>query len=685
MAETVTLQDRIRSLSRASHARSPLAGPVRPQDVEVVAFKFDDIDGINQHLKMSRGVSIRYPSDAPGINIPEFSPEIERFRALAAAPEMNRLNNVRQLSTAHVSSAIGGVHSRLEHTLGAFDTAILMLKVAYRYAVDSDRTKPRRYANPQRDLNFRAALTLAFFHDAFHPPFGHVLDPLRPVLLPQIDSPRIDNSVKYLEFERGQREKGLVFALLATVFQDRRLRINVIERSLLLMDNANADELPDDLKPYGFLFDILWGPLDHDRFDYLFRDVAHVFPFARERPPRLSSLVDHIVCLPNDGEIRLTFDVPQQEIDDFLLLRQRMYNEVYEGELKAPFDEAILHAVIFILIEHNRFEAWRPLEPDTDDWDFGIDFARLSDIDLIRLIDGLPLTPRMWIAKKLVGDLLANAPFRCAAHREIDNLELPLLAVRHHLWQHPFRSAVEELTQKFRFRPNRAEAKDALARLAAKLLGPAPIPASEKDNVHDRLLSQGLGRYIEPGSGDILPAANDALFWTLYGIGLRAFHRVRVERWFWERFIAQWPLYDTWSSDLAEAYVGERRTERISQQGTYSQEDALNDAVAFRRDLKSTPLVFVYMSRINPNDLNRLWMKDTSDEREALRRDRATGTLVPIRAKPIQSVNNYWAAIFRPQAMDDTADDLLAELFTEFLKTAWVELYADASLNTFVL
>jgi HD superfamily phosphohydrolase len=691
----------IRLFSRSTLTRSALVGGVDHDSVEAIGYDFDELNRINEQRKFPKGVVIRYPTDLPRDLIMHrefrstFGPEIDRLRRLTAEPALNRLNHVKQLSTAHLSSAIGGAHSRLEHSLGAFDTAVMMLSIAYNFMM----SKPNEYTNPARDLMTRAALVLALLHDAFHPPFGHVLDPLRPVILPQKDEPRIDNAAKYLEFAQALDERGVVHELLAKVYDAGRLQ-PILEMCLRLLDHATAPALPRDLKPYAFIIDILWGQLDHDRFDYLFRDVAHVFPFATERPLRLSALRDKIQCVEDtqSGEVRLTFNASDAELDEFLRFRQRMYNDVYEGHLKAPFDEMILHAVMYLLISHNKFDGYRDLAPDTDEWHFGLDFARLSDVDLVRLIDAVDLDCNTWIAKKLVGDLLANAPFRCAAHREIDNLEIPILAARYIQWRAPYERAVVDLASRLKLRPNRKEREDAIARLAKMLEGPTPVAPEDAASLNAWLRSQQYEQYLDSRTGDLLPTGSEPLFWLLHGFSLRAFHRLRVESWLWKRFCETWQLYHQWSSGIADAFARDAAHARgvdvdevlgADAPAQPQREELLRlmakDAATFRDHLSRTPLLFIHMSRVDPRDVTRMWLKDAGGERHAQRHSRATGGLVPVAPKPRKSLNNYWLGIFRPPTMAPAADKVIETLLEELLEKEWVRLFASASLDHLVL
>ncbi|HEX7678947.1 MAG TPA: hypothetical protein VF713_12535, partial [Thermoanaerobaculia bacterium] len=116
------LHSLVKQISRESHTRSPLSTSVVDlSNVEVLRVELPAIWSANKPASAPTKTIIRYATDAPQQTIRGFEREILLLRRLAAEPELNRLNNVLQLSTTSLSSALGGAHSRLEHTLGAFD------------------------------------------------------------------------------------------------------------------------------------------------------------------------------------------------------------------------------------------------------------------------------------------------------------------------------------------------------------------------------------------------------------------------------------------------------------------------------------------------------------------------------------------------------------------------------------
>ena len=172
---------------------------------------------LNAPISPPRGTRLRYPTDGALPKIDGFEAEVANIRKLAASPFVNRLNHIKQLSTASLSSALGGTHTRLEHTLGAYDIAVRMLRKANEYMIANEDSNVQYRLH--RSTVIRAALFLAFLHDAFHGPFGHVLDPIKGVLLPDKLDTRIDNTARHLEFKRAvEQQTGIVSALARFVF-----------------------------------------------------------------------------------------------------------------------------------------------------------------------------------------------------------------------------------------------------------------------------------------------------------------------------------------------------------------------------------------------------------------------------------------------------------------------------------
>ncbi|HEX7678951.1 MAG TPA: hypothetical protein VF713_12555, partial [Thermoanaerobaculia bacterium] len=552
-------------------------------------------------------------------------------------------------------------------------------RIANRYMEDREKDEPNSYSDAERVVMVRAALLLAFFHDAFHPPFGHVLDPLRPILLPRVESRRIDNAVKALEFERAARGEGTIHRLVVSRIYDSITLKSIAKQCVALMKAAepNLGRTDGIERRYGFLLDILWGPIDHDRLDYIARDVAHVLTFETLPPTfgDLESFADVRYHADSDS-VRFVFNAAVGEkVENLLLTRQRMYGEIYEGRLKAAYDELILHAVIFALDAYEQFEQRLKIRRDTPEWEFGLDFTRLSDLDLVRLLGELPVRPKTWLAKTLLRNLLTNAPFVAAETVEIDNDELPFLGVRYMQWRGRLADRMSDLRRQFKFIVD----DDVLAKACsdiANMLTQLPVPIAREDL--DRLTGPAarLARNMEK----IPPQEHESLFWILITFSLHAFHRFELEKWLWKEFRRRWSGYGLWSMRLASNYVDD-----VVRHADFASDSAFVDAQQaaskeFVATLSDTPLVFLFMTRMMPESVTSLWLKDNVLERDAFTCS-DDGTLTRVGTLPRHTTNNYWMAAFRPATMDSAADSTIREIIAEFLEKDWVREYVRVRLT----
>jgi putative nucleotidyltransferase with HDIG domain len=156
-------------------------------------------------------------------------------------PIFQRLRRIKQLAMAHLIYP-GAVHTRLEHTLGV---AHIAGKMAHQLGVDAEATRIIRLA--------------ALLHDIGHGPFSH---PSEDVLAA-------------LASEEGRRQKGATDKIHEVITRsiirtDPHLRELIAER-----DRENIITLLDAGWGQRLYKDIVSGPIDADKQDYLLRDSHH--------------------------------------------------------------------------------------------------------------------------------------------------------------------------------------------------------------------------------------------------------------------------------------------------------------------------------------------------------------------------------------------------------------------------
>jgi hypothetical protein len=86
------------------------------------------------------------------------------------------------------------------------------------------------------------------------------------------------------------------------------------------------------------------------------------------------------------------------------------------------------------------------------------------------------------------------------------------------------------------------------------------------------------------------------------------------------------------------------------------------------------------MTRMVPESVTGMWLKDNVLERDALTVDR-DGNIKRVKTAPHHTANNYWIAIFRPPTMDASADIVIREILVSFLHRDWVDQYVIARMS----
>lgn len=193
-------------------------------------------------------------------------------------PYYQRLRNIHQMAFAHFVYP-GAVHSRLQHSLGAYHLMCMALQELKSKGVE---------INAEEELGAKIAILL---HDIGHGPFSHALE----------------------------------HELIKDVHHE--------EISFLLMDKLNqyfngqlqvAIDIFTDVYPKKFLHQLVSGQLDVDRMDYLNRDSF--FTGVAEGVIGYDRIIKMLTV--HNGEL-VVEEKAIYSIEKFLLSRRLMYWQVY--------------------------------------------------------------------------------------------------------------------------------------------------------------------------------------------------------------------------------------------------------------------------------------------------------------------------------------------------------------------
>lgn len=222
-----------------------------------------------------------------------------RLRRLLDTRTLQRLRGIRQLGLAHLVYP-GATHTRFEHSLGTYEMArTLLVQLLHR--------RGKEFLTAEAVATFLCA---ALLHDVGHYPFSHTLEELPP-----------DAQGRARRHDQHARELILADEELADL-----LRREWGVEPARIADIIDEDRPPQDEEGRR-LTELLSGPLNPDRLDYLFRDSNHVgVPYGQVIDmERLLHAVDFV---PDGSRLAVTRK-GVSAVETVIFASYLMYREVY--------------------------------------------------------------------------------------------------------------------------------------------------------------------------------------------------------------------------------------------------------------------------------------------------------------------------------------------------------------------
>jgi HD superfamily phosphohydrolase len=270
---------------------------------------------------------------------------------------IRRMMGIKQLGLKAFVDFPGAIHNRYLHSVG---TMFLAEKLSS-LLVKKEETSPRPRADLVENLknNRNALMAAGFFHDIGHGPFSHVLDFI------------LEN-----KFKVGHES-------LAT---------EIVKK---FQPELEADSIPVNQinniitrkAKYPFLWEIINGPLDVDKVDYVLRDSYHVglrYSFD------LDHFFDQILVLGEEEDLEkceLGLANSSQAIaciELFLLLWKNMYTLVYLAE-SSRIAEKMLEKAIIVALQNGS-----ELIDEIRDLDKYMDLDESKLTNLLNMSEGFP-------------------------------------------------------------------------------------------------------------------------------------------------------------------------------------------------------------------------------------------------------------------------------------------------------
>ena len=222
-----------------------------------------------------------------------------------------RLRRIHQLAMARLVYP-GALHTRFDHTLGVLHVASRLCKVL---EVDDHHTKIIRFA--------------ALLHDVGHGPFSHVSEDVLQALSPQRP---FDGA--------GKKEKihELITRAVILTHPDLGAALSGSDREEI------ADLLNDGLEDQ-LHRDIISGPLDADKQDYLLRDSY--FCGVQYGVYDIDQL--HLsLCAQDDGDERLLMvkETGVHAVEQYVLAKYYLTTQVYKHKVRLITDHMLIRALV---------------------------------------------------------------------------------------------------------------------------------------------------------------------------------------------------------------------------------------------------------------------------------------------------------------------------------------------------
>ena len=241
---------------------------------------------------------------------------------------MQRLRRIRQLAYANLLYP-GAVHTRFDHSIGVYHIAG---QLADKLIADAHERRVMRLA--------------ALLHDIGHGPFSHVSETLLERFRPNMGSEPASSHQIHEDITVRLIKRGEIAATLG----------NTIVSEVIAVLKGNASST--------LLGQLISGPLDADKQDYLLRDshfcgVAYgVYDMARLHNTfrRIDDSQDSYIGLASDGI---------DALEQFLLARYHMTRQVYRHKVRLITDSMVVRGITLGIEDYGSAELRQLYEFDS--------------------------------------------------------------------------------------------------------------------------------------------------------------------------------------------------------------------------------------------------------------------------------------------------------------------------------
>jgi HD superfamily phosphohydrolase len=251
-------------------------------------------------------------------------PVTSRVLSVLDAPPLQRLRHISQLGLVSYVYP-GAVHSRFEHSLGVYRLACLTLQ--HLLSTDS------QFADSTSVEDLNTFLLAGLLHDVGHWPFCHAIEDLR-----LSEFPKHESLARQLICS-----SPLADVIASEWFIEPEAVANLIASTRTFQGQSSV------------LRNLLSGPVDIDKMDYLQRDSHHAgVPYGRNFD--LARLVSSL-CVGADGRSIAITEKGKTAAEMMVFARYVMFSEVYWHHTVRSAT-AMLQRLVFTLREPLAMSDW---------------------------------------------------------------------------------------------------------------------------------------------------------------------------------------------------------------------------------------------------------------------------------------------------------------------------------------
>lgn len=311
--------------------------------------------------------------------------------ALIDSPLCQRLRRIHQLGTAFLTYP-SAVHSRFSHTLGV---TILAGRLINRLKEKSEILNLKIKISPRDIYTVRLA---GILHDVGHSFFSHASEKtLKPILAKILRELRIENPKPH-EFISYMIVTNPYFIKfwnkhIKPLFPDKKHVPDTQDIANIIIKKSPSPE-----KTY--LRDIISGPYDVDKLEYLYRDARTAGLEISYDIERYFYKINIFNKKPNTW--RLAMDLGGvSAIEQIIFSKMMLYSFVYHHQ-KVLASDALIYDLLYELLNNKSKGSVKIKHP--------LDFLRYTDYDLLSNNNDSPSKRFREIKKKLV---FRELPERC--------------------------------------------------------------------------------------------------------------------------------------------------------------------------------------------------------------------------------------------------------------------------------